>query len=66
MHRAPGNPTRQMREVMTIIYFADGARVLDHLVPLHEWVLEWYPSARPGAALADHRNPLVYTRGEAP
>ncbi len=64
MHRAPGNPTGQMREVMTIIYFADGARVLEHLVPLHEWVLEWYPSARPGAPLADARNPLAYSRHE--
>jgi hypothetical protein len=62
MHRAPGNPTPIMREVMTIIFFADGARVLDHLVPVHQWVLEWYPSARLGAALADARNPLVYAR----
>lgn len=65
MHRAPGNPTTLMREVMTIIYFADGARVLDHLVPVHEWVLEWYPSARTGVALADARSPLVYSRAAA-
>ncbi len=62
MHRAPGNSTRQMREVMTVIYFADGARVLDHLDPVQEWVLEWYPSSGRGAPLADARTPLVYTR----
>jgi ectoine hydroxylase-related dioxygenase (phytanoyl-CoA dioxygenase family) len=27
LHRAPANPTDQMRPVMTVIYYADGARV---------------------------------------
>jgi hypothetical protein len=63
MHRAPGNPSQTMREVMTIIYFADGARLLDRLEGANaSWVLEWFPTARPGQPLADARNPLVYSR----
>ena len=29
LHSAPGNPTSQMREVMTVIYFADGTRTFE-------------------------------------
>jgi ectoine hydroxylase-related dioxygenase (phytanoyl-CoA dioxygenase family) len=65
MHRAPGNPTTIVREVMTIIYFADGARILERLLPLQEWVFdpEWYPGVKPGDVLAHSRTPLVFTRG---
>ena len=31
VHSAGPNPTNQMRTVMTVIYFADGARVLPHI-----------------------------------
>jgi ectoine hydroxylase-related dioxygenase (phytanoyl-CoA dioxygenase family) len=64
MHRAPGNPTTIMREVMTIIYFADGARILERLLPFQEWVAdpEWYPGVKPGDVLAHARAPLVFTR----
>lgn len=34
IHNAPGNNSKQMREVMTIIYMADGARVSK---PKHQW-----------------------------
>jgi ectoine hydroxylase-related dioxygenase (phytanoyl-CoA dioxygenase family) len=63
MHRAPANPSQTMREVMTIIYFADGARLLDTLDGEHRsWVTEWYRTARPGSPLVDPRTPLVYRR----
>lgn len=34
IHNAPGNNSKKMREVMTIIYMADGARVSQ---PKHQW-----------------------------
>jgi ectoine hydroxylase-related dioxygenase (phytanoyl-CoA dioxygenase family) len=64
MHRAPGNPTDRMREVMTTIYFEDGARVLDELQPTHTWITEWFPTARPGAVLDDPAAPLLYASGD--
>jgi hypothetical protein len=29
LHRAPGNVTEQVREVMTVIYYPDGTRVIE-------------------------------------
>src|ERR671932_528512 len=43
MHRAPGNPTALMREVMTIIYFADGARLRKEVPPSMEGDLAFFP-----------------------
>jgi hypothetical protein len=65
MHRAPGNPTTTMREVMTIIYFADGTRLLEELHPLQEGDLMWFPGCKPGELAAGPRVPLVYKRGNA-
>jgi ectoine hydroxylase-related dioxygenase (phytanoyl-CoA dioxygenase family) len=62
MHRAPGNPTTMMREVMTIIYFADGARLLEHPHPLQEGDFVWFPGCKPGDVAAGPRTPLVYKR----
>ena len=62
MHRAPGNPTTIMREVMTIIYFADGARLLEHPHPLQEGDFVWFPGCNSGDVAAGPRTPLVYTR----
>jgi ectoine hydroxylase-related dioxygenase (phytanoyl-CoA dioxygenase family) len=62
MHRAPGNPTAIMREVMTVIYFADGARLLPHPHPLQEGDLAWFPGCKPGDVAAGPRTLLVYTR----
>jgi hypothetical protein len=61
MHRAPPNPTASTREVMTIIYFAAGAKV----TPAgsndeRDWVTEWYPGIRPGDELVHERAPLVF------
>jgi ectoine hydroxylase-related dioxygenase (phytanoyl-CoA dioxygenase family) len=64
LHGAPGNPTGLMREVMTIIYFADGARVVDPGDnPNRQDDIDWWlPGSQPGDLAATELNPLVYTR----
>jgi hypothetical protein len=62
MHRAPGNPTEIMREVMTIIYFADGTCLSPQPHPLQEEDLMWFPGCKPGDLAAGPRAPLVYSR----
>jgi hypothetical protein len=62
MHRAPGNPTTIMREVMTIIYFADGARLLEHPHPLQQGDFVWFLGCKPGDVAAGPCTPLVYRR----
>ncbi len=61
LHRAPANRSGRMREVMTIIYFADGTRVgpLDH--PNRRFDRDvWLPGCEPGDLAASERNPLLY------
>jgi ectoine hydroxylase-related dioxygenase (phytanoyl-CoA dioxygenase family) len=62
-HRAGGNQSREPREVMTMIYFADGTRlakprsqaqISDHA--------SWMPGAQIGQPVATALNPLVWTR----
>lgn len=61
LHSAPPNPTGTLRAVMTIIYFADGARVteptkfqeLDHKL--------WLKGFAPGDVIDGDRNPLLYS-----
>jgi ectoine hydroxylase-related dioxygenase (phytanoyl-CoA dioxygenase family) len=66
LHSAPGNPTEAMREVMTIIYFADGTRVADPQNKNQESDLRgWLPGLIPGDAAASEINPLVYSRHAA-
>lgn len=60
LHNAPGNQSSTMREVMTIIYFADKTRVLkpDH----HNRELDhstWLMSVPPGEYAASELNPLI-------
>ncbi len=60
IHQAPGNKSNQLREVMTIIYIADGARIIhyknsqqknDH----HKWLMD-----KPFGELIDSPlNPLL-------
>ncbi|WP_179412140.1 phytanoyl-CoA dioxygenase family protein [Mucilaginibacter sp. E4BP6] len=60
IHQAPGNKSNQLREVMTVIYMADGARVIpyknsqqktDH----HKWLMD-----KPFGELINSRlNPLL-------
>jgi Phytanoyl-CoA dioxygenase (PhyH) len=66
LHRAPPNRTARMREVMTVIYFADGTRVgpLDH--PNRRFDRDaWLPGCEPGALAASPRNPVLWRRDSA-
>ena len=62
LHNAPGNNTGVMREVMTIIYFADGTRVCEPNNPGRENDLRaWLPGCTPGDLAASPINPVLYT-----
>ncbi|HMJ68269.1 MAG TPA: phytanoyl-CoA dioxygenase family protein [Cyclobacteriaceae bacterium] len=60
LHSAPGNNSPKMREVMTIIYFADNTKVLkpdhDHRKKDHE---VWLMSIPPGELAASELNPVI-------
>lgn len=61
MHRAAGNDTDRMREVMTIIYYADGTRVgpLDH--PNRRFDRDvWLSGCEPGELAAGPKNPVLW------
>ena len=61
LHSAPGNPTGAMREVMTVIYYADGAKVLEPDTNARRRDLaRWLPGLAPGDAAASPLNPLVW------
>lgn len=63
VHSAPGNPTERMREVMTIIYFADGTRLLEPDSNARRRDMErWFPGLGPGDLAAGPLSPLVYKR----
>jgi ectoine hydroxylase-related dioxygenase (phytanoyl-CoA dioxygenase family) len=61
LHGAPPNPTGQLRAVMTVIYFADGAKVAepDHAFRAHD-LATWLPGVRAGELAASPLNPLLY------
>lgn len=63
LHGAPGNPTQTMREVMTIIYFADGTKVgaTDNQNRQND-LATWLPSLSTGDLAASELNPLVYRK----
>jgi hypothetical protein len=61
LHGAPGNASNRTREVMTVIWYADGTRV----GPLDNANRErdrdrWLPGLKPGDLAASELNPLVY------
>ena len=61
LHRANANPTSTMREVMTIIYFADGARATEPRNPYQEFDLRmWLKGAEPGQMANGARNPRLW------
>lgn len=60
LHKAPGNNSKQLREVMTIIYVADGARITKPINENQEADrLRWFQGLPPGAPAASLLNPLV-------
>jgi ectoine hydroxylase-related dioxygenase (phytanoyl-CoA dioxygenase family) len=63
LHMAPPNPTGNLREVMTVIYFADGMRVTEPENDAQQVDIDrWLPGLKPGDLAATHLNPLVYNR----
>jgi len=63
LHFAPANRTDRMREVMTVIYFADGTRILEPQNPHQPADLQrWLPGLNPGDPAASQLNPLVYEK----
>lgn len=60
LHRAHANTTNTRREVMTVIYFADGARILDPVPESARDDLElWLGGAAPGSLAGSALNPLL-------
>ena len=59
VHRALANTSHQMREVMTVIWFADGLRVLE---PANDAqandLASWLPGLAPGEVAASDANPV--------
>lgn len=63
LHGAGGNPTGEMREVMTIIYMAAEARVIEPDNPNRVADLEtWLPGLKPGDIAASELNPVVWSK----
>jgi len=62
LHSAPRNQSEQMREVMTIIYYPDGARLIEPRNENQQLDLEtWFPGQEPGEFAASRLNPLLYS-----
>jgi ectoine hydroxylase-related dioxygenase (phytanoyl-CoA dioxygenase family) len=60
LHNAPANQTGTMREVMTVIYYADKTKVLAPDNSYREKDLEkWLGGAKPGEEAKSELNPLV-------
>ncbi|RFU85024.1 phytanoyl-CoA dioxygenase family protein [Streptomyces triticagri] len=60
LHRAQPNRSATVREVMTVIYVADGARVAEPREPWHHSELaSWMPGLGPGDPVASALNPLL-------
>jgi ectoine hydroxylase-related dioxygenase (phytanoyl-CoA dioxygenase family) len=60
IHSAGPNHSSKMREVMTIIYFADGARITRPLNKYQQADLEaWFPGQKPGEVADSPLNPIL-------
>lgn len=63
LHRAPGNSTEAMREVMTIIYMADGLSIAEPKNANQENDMRGcFPGLKPGDPAASELNPIVYKK----
>ncbi|MCX7801014.1 MAG: phytanoyl-CoA dioxygenase family protein [Fimbriimonadales bacterium] len=61
LHRAPGNPTSVTREAMTIIYYADGARVTEPRNSFQENDRNaWLGGLPPGSRADGPLNPVLF------
>jgi ectoine hydroxylase-related dioxygenase (phytanoyl-CoA dioxygenase family) len=63
LHSAPGNATGVTREAMTIIYFADGTRLMEP-DNKNRWndLERWHPGQKPGELAGSPINPVLYSR----
>ena len=62
LHCAEPNTTRCTREVMTVIYYADGARITEPHNDYQRVDMEvFFPGQLPGEIAASPLNPLLYT-----
>lgn len=63
LHSAPGNSTETTREAMTIIFFEDGAQLMEP-DNKNRWMdLErWHPGRKPGELAASPINPILFKR----
>ena len=59
-HRAQANRTTVLRSVMTIIYYADGARVTEPAHDFQEFDRQMWLRVEPGELAASDRNPLLW------
>lgn len=63
LHGSPGNPTDRLRAAMTIIWFADGMRMVEPDRPARRLdAAIWLPGVAPGEPAASPRNPVVWAR----
>jgi ectoine hydroxylase-related dioxygenase (phytanoyl-CoA dioxygenase family) len=61
LHRAPGNVTERVREVMTIIYYPDGTEVTTPVNDFQEADRKtWLSSLEPGSPAAGPLNPVLF------
>jgi len=61
LHTAPPNRTDRLRQVMTVIYYADGTRIIAPDNPHRPADLaRWFPGQQPGEVAASPLNPLLY------
>jgi ectoine hydroxylase-related dioxygenase (phytanoyl-CoA dioxygenase family) len=61
LHSAPGNRSDRLREVMTVIWVADGSRVTEPVNHNQELdMAQWLPGLKPGDLVKSELNPLVY------
>jgi ectoine hydroxylase-related dioxygenase (phytanoyl-CoA dioxygenase family) len=66
LHRAMPNTSNRMREVMTIIFFADGIRLLEPRYRERRGPFEsLFEGLKPGDAAASDLTPIVYSADEA-
>jgi Phytanoyl-CoA dioxygenase (PhyH) len=67
LHRAGPNPTDHMRPVMTVIYFADGARVAEPDSAYQRFDLSvWLPGLNAGDLAASPINPRLWPPSDSP
>jgi ectoine hydroxylase-related dioxygenase (phytanoyl-CoA dioxygenase family) len=60
LHGAGANPTGALRSVMTVIYYADGARVTPPVHDFQEFDRQMWLRVEPGELAAGERNPLLW------